>query len=288
MKGLQWVAIAAAGFALSGCATIIQGTTESVSVSSVPEQGAQCTLANSEGSWFVTTPGSTTVHKTKNDLTIDCTKTGYAPAHMVAAAHFGGTTAGNVILGGAVGLAVDAASGANFYYDSPITVNLGAPTQVSNATPPASSAPVAAAPKSAAVLVATPPATASAPKAAVTMAANTGPSPSAPSVSTVTAPEKPLHLDHAYPNYQPTYPDAAQVNGEQGDVVLNVEITSSGKVRNVKIDKSSGFEDLDNAAIGGVMRWRFIPSPFGSDWTSVTIAYRLPTAIIVPPKPPGQ
>jgi TonB family protein len=287
MKGLQWAAIAVAGFALSGCATIIQGTTENVSVSSTPEQGAQCSLVNSEGSWFLTTPGSTTVHKTKNDLTIDCTKTGYAPAHMVAVSHFGGTTLGNAIVGGAIGIGIDAASGANFYYDSPITVNLGASTQVSNATPPASSAPVAAAPKSAAVLMATPP---SAAKAPVMIAANTASSPSAssPSVSTVTAPETPLHLDHAYPNYQPTYPDAAQVNGEQGNVVLNVEITSSGKVRNVKIDKSSGFDDLDNAAIAGVMRWRFIPSPYGSDWTSVTIAYRLPTAIIIPPKVAGQ
>ena len=88
--------------------------------------------------------------------------------------------------------------------------------------------------------------------------------PSSASVSTVTAPEAPLHLDHAYPNYQPAYPDAAQVNGEQGNVVLNVEITSSGKVRNIKVDQSSGFEDLDNAAIAGVLRWRFIPSPYGS------------------------
>src|SRR5271155_3698833 len=140
MKGLQWAAIAAAGFALSGCATIIQGTTKSVSVSSAPEQGAQCTLVNSEGSWFVTTPGTTTVHKTKNDMTIDCTKPGYTPAHMVAASHFGGTTAGNVIAGGVIGIGIDAASGANYYYDSPITVNLGAPTQAP--APVASSAPV--------------------------------------------------------------------------------------------------------------------------------------------------
>ena len=100
----------------------------------------------------------------------------------------------------------------------------------------------------------------------------------------------PLHLDHAYPNYQPAYPDAAQVNGEQGNVVLKVEITSSGKVRNIKIAQSSGFDDLDGAAIAGVLRWRFIPSPNGSEWTRVTILYRLPTAIIVPPKipPTGQ
>ena len=279
MKGLQWAAIAAAGFALSGCATIIQGTTESVSVSSAPEQGAECKLVNSEGAWFVTTPGSTTVHKTKNDLMIDCTKAGYAPAHMVAASHFGGTTAGNVIAGGVIGIGIDAASGANYYYDSPITVNLGAPAQATSAVP---SAPVA--PKVATAPAATPPS--AAPKAPVMMASNTAPaaSPSAASVSTVSSPDAPLHLDHAYPNYQPAYPDAAQVNGEQGNVVLNVEITSSGKVRNIKVDQSSGFEDLDNAAIAGVLRWRFIPSPYGSDWTKVTIAYRLPTAVIVPPK----
>jgi TonB family protein len=273
MKGLQWAAIAVAGFALSGCATIIQGTTESVSVAS----------ANSEGSWFVTTPGSTTVHKTKNDMTIDCTKPGYAPAHMVAASHFGGTTAGNVIAGGVIGIGIDAASGANYYYDSPITVNLGASTQAPGAAPAASSAPVAPAAK-----VAAAPAAAPAPKAPVMTAANTAPVASQASVATVSTPDTPLHLDHAYPNYQPAYPDTAQVNGEQGNVVLNVKITSSGKVRNIKVDQSSGFEDLDNAAIAGVMRWRFVPSPDGSDWTKVTIAYRLPTAIIVPPKAVGQ
>lgn len=106
---------------------------------------------------------------------------------------------------------------------------------------------------------------------------------SAPNVRATAASDTPLHLDHRYPNYQPAYPDAAQANGEQGSVVLDVQVTSSGKVRNVKIDQSSGFDDLDNAAIAGVLRWRFIPSPDGTDWTKVTVAYRLPTAIIVPP-----
>jgi len=273
MKGLQWAAIAVAGFALSGCATILEGTTQNVSVLTAPAEGAQCTLKNSEGTWFVTTPGSTTVHKTKNDMTIDCTKAGYTPAHVVATSHFGATTAGNVIVGGLVGIGVDAASGANFHYDSPITVPLDALAQAPGPTP----APVAAA---------TP---ATKPAAPVVMASNTAPatppaSTSAPTVSTVNGPDEPLHIDHTYPNYQPTYPDAAQVNGEQGNVVLDVQVATSGKVRNVKVDQSSGFDDLDNAAIAGVMRWRFIPSPYGTDWTTVTIVYRLPTAVIIPPK----
>ncbi|HTW35046.1 MAG TPA: energy transducer TonB [Rhizomicrobium sp.] len=91
-------------------------------------------------------------------------------------------------------------------------------------------------------------------------------------------------LDPAYPNYQPAYPDAAQVNGEQGDVVLNVKISSSGRVRGVQVVQSSGFSDLDNAAVAGVMAWRYLPSDGSSELDGLKIAYRLPTAIMVPPK----
>lgn len=92
------------------------------------------------------------------------------------------------------------------------------------------------------------------------------------------------HLDPAYPNYQPTYPDAAQVNGEQGDVVLNVKIASSGRVRGVQVVQSSGFPDLDNAAVAGVFGWRYATSGDSAELDGVKIAYRLPTAVIVPPK----
>lgn len=144
MKLSAIAAVAAVGVVVSGCATIVEGTTQPVSVSTVPEQGAACTLSNSQGTWYLTSPGSTTVHKTKTDLTIDCTKTGYAPGHLVATSHFGGTTFGNIILGGVVGAGVDAASGANFYYDNPITVPLGertGPTAAQAAPPTSASAP---------------------------------------------------------------------------------------------------------------------------------------------------
>jgi hypothetical protein len=125
MKAINLGAILALGVAVSGCATIVDGTHQSVSLNSTPEQGAQCTLTNSQGTWYITTPGSTEVHKTKTDLTIDCTKPGYQPGHMVATSHFGGATFGNILAGGVIGAGVDAASGANYYYDSPITVPLG-------------------------------------------------------------------------------------------------------------------------------------------------------------------
>jgi uncharacterized protein YceK len=61
-------AIAALGVALSGCASIVEGTTQSIAVTSPPTDGAKCVLKSSEGTYYVTTPGNATVHKTKNDL----------------------------------------------------------------------------------------------------------------------------------------------------------------------------------------------------------------------------
>lgn len=92
----------------------------------------------------------------------------------------------------------------------------------------------------------------------------------------------PPRLDPAYPNFQPSYPDQAQVNGEEGSVLLDVHVAANGKVRTVRILRSSGFDDLDNAAVEGVMAWRYIPAlrdgNESSEWTKVTITYRLPTA----------
>jgi len=142
MKLSAFAAFAALGVALSGCATIVEGTTQSLSVNTVPSDGAQCTLTNSQGIWYVTTPGSVTVHKTKTDLDVTCNKDG-TTGHLVAASHFGGATAGNVIAGGVIGLGVDAASGANYHYDSPLTVTLGdtsaAPAPGSTSAPAATS-----------------------------------------------------------------------------------------------------------------------------------------------------
>ncbi|MFL5239060.1 MAG: hypothetical protein ACJ8EL_15950 [Rhizomicrobium sp.] len=125
MKLSAVAALAALGAAVSGCATIVEGTTQSVSVNTAPIIGAQCTLINSQGSWYTTSPGSVVVQKTKTNLDVTCQKDGYQPGHVVAISHFGKTTAANVIAGGAIGLGVDAMSGADFHYDDPIVVPLG-------------------------------------------------------------------------------------------------------------------------------------------------------------------
>ena len=53
-----------------------------------------------------------------------CTKEGYQPATVAASSKFTGATFGNVIAGGLVGVAVDAASGANNRYPSEVKLDL--------------------------------------------------------------------------------------------------------------------------------------------------------------------
>jgi len=114
MRLSRLAAIIVLGFALSGCATIIKGTTQSISLTTPPANGAMCELKNSEGTWYLTTPGSVVVHKTKNDLVVSCTKDGFQNATVTIPARFNGVTAGNILVGGLIGITVDAASGANY------------------------------------------------------------------------------------------------------------------------------------------------------------------------------
>lgn len=132
------IAVIGVGVLLSGCATIVKGTTQSVSVTSTPADGAECSLQNSEGTWFVKTPGSTVVHKTKNDLNITCKREGFADASKVVAPKFGAATFGNIIAGGVIGVGIDAASGANYEYPSVIDVPMTsmAPLPPVPVTPP--------------------------------------------------------------------------------------------------------------------------------------------------------
>ena len=70
------------------------------------------------------TPGTVQIEKGSAGISIACGKAGYLPASAEAAAQFQGMTFGNVLLGGLVGLAVDAASGAMFFYPNSVRVVL--------------------------------------------------------------------------------------------------------------------------------------------------------------------
>jgi hypothetical protein len=138
---------AVAGFHLSGCASIVKGSSASINVTSPPVTGATCTLTSPEGSWQVTTPSPVTVERSKHDMQVRCTKDGYQEATAVIPSNFEGWTVGNLIFGGIIGVGVDAATGAMNDYPNTFQVPMVPLTQVQAAPlapPPAVTTPAAA------------------------------------------------------------------------------------------------------------------------------------------------
>jgi protein TonB len=89
-------------------------------------------------------------------------------------------------------------------------------------------------------------------------------------------------VDLSLPHPQPTYPDSAQASGEEGAVLVDVFVRPNGRAAKVRVSRTSGFEDLDTAAVQGVLNWRYIPAirdgDTVSDWTTVKVVFQLPRA----------
>ena len=64
-------------------------------------------------------------------------------------------------------------------------------------------------------------------------------------------------------NPKPAYPLEARERGSQGEVLLKVKVLPNGRVGEVVVEKSSGFEVLDQSALVTVKKWRFIPARKG-------------------------
>lgn len=107
-------------FALSGCATVINGTSQDVQIASEPS-GATVKLTNGT---TCTTPCEVNL-KRRHDLRVDFTKEGYKPAYVLVQSRTGGAAAGNILLGGLIGGVVDGANGAsNHLAPNPVSVKL--------------------------------------------------------------------------------------------------------------------------------------------------------------------
>jgi hypothetical protein len=126
MKIIRIASVIALGLMSTACASIIEGTTQKIALTTPPADGANCTLTNPEGSWTVTSPGTVKVHKSKRDLSVTCHKDGFQDGTATVQSHFNGATAGNILLGGVIGVGVDAATGANNNYPEKVEVPMAA------------------------------------------------------------------------------------------------------------------------------------------------------------------
>ncbi len=123
MKQVALIFMALACVLLTGCASIVEGNHQTVSVKTPPVHGANCVLWNSKGKWYVSnTPGSVVVHQDYGSLHVKCRKPHYATARRTVRSHMRGMMLGNAVFGGVIGAGVDAADGAAYLYPQNIIV----------------------------------------------------------------------------------------------------------------------------------------------------------------------
>jgi hypothetical protein len=137
MKFSTFVALAAGGFALPGCATMVTGSSEDIAVLTPPVSGATCVLSNAVGSWTVVTPTVGHVQRSTTDMRVKCTKPGYQDADATLPSHFEGLAIGNAATLG-LGMGVDAYTGAINQYPHSIQIPMQ-PVAAAQAPEPASS-----------------------------------------------------------------------------------------------------------------------------------------------------
>ena len=93
--------------------------------------------------------------------------------------------------------------------------------------------------------------------------------PVAPRQARLDAPPKPKR------NIRPDYPKGARQRGEQGDVVLEIRVNAEGAVDHVKVAVSSGFAELDEAAVRAAKAAKFSPARSGREPVASTARLKL-------------
>jgi protein TonB len=80
-------------------------------------------------------------------------------------------------------------------------------------------------------------------------------------------------------NPAPVYPQSARMRGDEGTVLLDVEVLPSGRCGALRVLSSSGYPILDEAAAAAIRQWRFRPArrlgqPV-SVWVEIPVTFRL-------------
>lgn len=80
-------------------------------------------------------------------------------------------------------------------------------------------------------------------------------------------------------NPKPNYPLIARRRGYEGQVVVDVFVLRDGKVGDLKLSHTSGYEVLDKSAINTVKDWIFVPQKNNgepvSSWVKIPIKFKL-------------
>lgn len=112
------------------------------------------------------------------------------------------------------------------------------------------------------------------------VAADAPPAPPAPAAPPAPPSIEPAHEGANYlKNPRPAYPALALRRGWEGQVLLRVHVSPQGRAADIAVQKSSGRDALDQAAVEAVRGWAFVPAKQGGSpvagWVTVPIVFRL-------------
>lgn len=124
MTIVKLAGVSALALLVANCATVTRGTTNQVQIVSEPDQAE---IRTSLGH-TCTTPCTLEINR-KSEFSVTYTKPGFEPAAVPVQTRVAGSGAagfaGNIIVGGLVGMGVDAATGATLeHYPNPVSATL--------------------------------------------------------------------------------------------------------------------------------------------------------------------
>ena len=123
------------GSILSGCASITGSPNQSISIQTREQngkevEGAKCDIINKRGTWYVTTPGTTSIHRSNDDIQVTCRKEGLEAGRASIVSDTKGSMFGNILFGGGIGAIVDHNNGSAYEYPNLVQIVMGAFTKI--------------------------------------------------------------------------------------------------------------------------------------------------------------
>jgi hypothetical protein len=114
----------------SGCASITGSEMQQLSLTTRGEdsktvEGVKCKLQNDKGNWESTSPGFVNVHRSAEDLIVECKKDGQKNGLLKAISRAAGSMFGNIVFGGGIGAIIDHNKGNGYNYPDSLPVEMG-------------------------------------------------------------------------------------------------------------------------------------------------------------------
>jgi hypothetical protein len=115
---------------LTGCASVTHGTTQNVKIETMTAagkvvDGAKCLITNDRNDAVMRSGDTVPIRRSGANLNIECSQPGFAPANGQAVSRANMGMAGNILIGGLIGAAVDAGTAAGYNYPSWIQLIFG-------------------------------------------------------------------------------------------------------------------------------------------------------------------